>query len=119
MERTNMIGLFIEDLPVLSSLQFSLAAEGMVAVEGDPDRAARPAARILIIDQNYRGDGLLLLGGLRDSGCDAPAIVLATNPTPPFRTRAKSLGADVIEKPLLGDELSNAISTLLGHQKAA
>ena len=119
MEHSNVIGLFIEDLPVLSSLQFSLTVEGMTTMEGDPDPAVRPAACILVLDQNYRGDGLLLLAALRDTGCAAPAIVLATNPTPQFHTRARSLGADVVEKPLLGDELSNAISALLGHQKAA
>lgn len=118
MDRSNVIGLFIDDVPVLSSLQFSLATEGLTTIAGGPAKG-NSAARILVIDQNYRRDGLGFLAGLRETGCATMAIVLVTNPAAQFRTRAASLGADVIEKPLLGDELSNAISALLGHQKAA
>ncbi len=119
MDRSNVIGLFIDDVPVLSSLQFSLATEGLTTTAGGPASKGNSPARVLVIDQNYRGDGLGYLAGLREAGCAAMAIVLVTNPAAQFRTRAASLGADVIEKPLLGDELSNAISALLGHQKAA
>ena len=119
MDRSNVIGLFIDDVPVLSSLQFSLATEGLTAIDGGPASRGNRAVRILVIDQNYKGDGLTFLEGLRQTGCAALAIVLVTNPGAQFRTRAASLGADVIEKPLLGDELRDTISALLGHQKAA
>jgi hypothetical protein len=56
---------------------------------------------------------------LRGRGYTAPAIVLATNPTPSFRVHAAGAGALLIEKPLLGDELSSAIAHALEPRKAA
>lgn len=65
------------------------------------------------------GDGLAALISLRANGRTAPAIILATNPTAPFRVRAASAGAMLIEKPLFGDELSSAIMHALEPRKAA
>ena len=48
-----------------------------------------------------------------------PAIILATPPTPSYRVRAAGAGAVVIEKPLLGDELSSALAQALQPRKAA
>ena len=109
------IALLVSDLAVLSSLQFALPVEGFqLAVSGD-----ELAAAALVIDQGYRGDGLAALQSLRGRGCGAPAIVLATNPTTPFRAQALAAGAVVIEKPLRGDELSSAITGALTQPKAA
>jgi DNA-binding response OmpR family regulator len=119
MDRSNVIGLFIDDAPVLSSLQFSLATEGLTTIEGDRASSGIPAEGLLVIDQSYQDDGLRFLAELRERGCAALAIILVTNPNPLFRTRAGALGAHIIEKPLLGDELRDAISALLGQQKAA
>lgn len=115
MDRSKLIGLFIDDGPVLSSLQFSLAAEGLTTVANEEI----PPAGLLVIDQGYRGDGLHFLAGLRETGCAALAVVLVTNPSPLYRVRAANLGANVIEKPLLGDEFSDTIFALLEHQKVA
>lgn len=109
------IALLVSDLAVLSSLQFALSVEGFQLTAAGDDLAAAA----LVIDQGYRGDGLAFLHALRGRGNDAPAIVLATNPTPPFRARAASAGALLIEKPLLGDELSRAIAHALEPRKAA
>ena len=48
-----------------------------------------------------------------------PAIVLATNPNAELCARVKAMCAELIEKPLLGDELSHAIRALLEIRKAA
>lgn len=119
MDRSNVIGLFIDDVPVLSSLQFSLATEGLTSIEGWPASIGSLASNLLVIDQNYRGDGLRFLAELRETRCAVLAIILVTNPNPLFRARAAAVGANVIEMPLLGDELSDTISALLGQQKAA
>ena len=109
------IALLVSDLAVLSSLRFALSIEGFdLAAAGE-----EPAGAVLVIDQGYRGDGLAALLAMRAAGRHTPAIILATHPTPFYRARAAAAGATVIEKPLLGDELSSAISCLLEPRKAA
>ena len=114
--------LLIEDRPFLSSLQFSLAIEGFRIVEvaaGGADGSPPPLSAVLVIDQSYGGDGLAALRQLRLQGCDLPAIALVTNPTISLRASTAALGAELIEKPLLGDELSLAIRVLLEKRKGA
>lgn len=109
------IALLVSDLAVLSSLQFALSVEGFALTAAGDDLAAAA----LVIDQGYQGNGLAALNALRAQGCAAPAILLATNPTTSLRARAASAGAALIEKPLLGDELSSAITGALQPRKAA
>ncbi|RYG88253.1 MAG: histidine kinase [Alphaproteobacteria bacterium] len=109
------IALLMDDQAVLSSLQFALSVEGFALTSVGDDLAAAA----LVIDQGYRGDGLAALVSLRANGCAAPAIVLVTNPTASFRARAAGAGAALIEKPLLGDELSRAIAGAIYPRKAA
>ena len=119
MIRSKTIELFIDDQPVLSSLRFSLAIEGFPAVQGDPANFDASYTRLLVIDQKYCGDGLAFLAGLRAAGCGAAAIVLATNPSARLQASVAALGAELIEKPLLGDDLSQAISIRYGNKRAA
>jgi DNA-binding response OmpR family regulator len=109
------ITLLVSDPAVLSSLQFALSVEGFTLAAAGQERIATA----LVVDQAYRGDGLAALASLRAKGCAAPAIILATNPTASFRARAAHACAALIEKPLLGDELSRAISRALQPRKAA
>jgi hypothetical protein len=46
-------------------------------------------------------------------------MILATNPTARFRTSIAAANAKLIEKPLLGNELSGAIRAVFEMQKAA
>ena len=110
------IALLVSDHAVLSSLQFALSVEGFALAAAGGDLAAAGA---VVIDQGYRGDGLAAVVALRSRGNAVPAILLATNPTPSYRARAADAGAVVIEKPLLGDELSSAISHVIEPRKAA
>lgn len=112
--------LLLDDDPaVRASLQFTLelqgldvetfaSAEALTAFAG-PDEPA-----CFILDYRLPGiDGLSLLEALRRLGVAAPAIIITTNPTRGVRQRAAALGATLIEKPLLGDELISAIRTLV------
>ncbi|WP_343345866.1 histidine kinase [Sphingomicrobium sp. XHP0239] len=111
--------LLVEDISVLSALRFSLSIEGFEIAEwiGMIDNPSMVAA--LVIDERYGGDALAALDGLKKKGCCAPAIILATNPTAQLRARVAAANAELIEKPLLGDELSSAIRAILETRKAA
>lgn len=111
--------LYVGDLPVLSSLQFSLALDGFAVADGTTAGIVPAAAAAVVIDQGFGGDGVAFVAGLRASGCMAAAIVLATNPTRQLRADVATLGAALIEKPLLSDELSNALHAILQKQEAA
>lgn len=111
--------LLVDDISVLSALRFSLSIEGFeiadgIAKEDDPSTVAA-----LVIDERYAGDGLDALDGLKKQGCCGPAIVLATNPTAQLRARVAAANAELIEKPLLRDELSSAIRAIFETRKAA
>ena len=111
--------LYVSDRPVLSSLQFALSIEGFAVTDGAAEGSDPCAAAALVIDQRYHGDGLGWLGALRTNGCSTPAVVLATNPTARLRARVIAAGAILIEKPLLGDDLTGALRACLPTQKAA
>lgn len=119
MSTKGAILLFVDDRPVLSSLQFSLGVEGFDIADGAAEGFNPAAAGAFVIDQRYAGDGLATLARLRAKGCGAPAIILATNPTQRFRSRVAVCDAKLVEKPLLGDELGRAIHTALETRLAA
>ena len=107
------IMLFVSDRAVLSSLQFSLVLEGFTLADGSAQGACALPARCLVIDQRYRGDGLAFLNKLRGFGVTAPATLLITYPTKRQHQQAIESGAVVVEKPLLSDELTRTLRTLL------
>lgn len=111
--------LLVEDRSVLSALRFSLSVEGFEIADGIATEIDPLMASALVIDEHYRGDGLAALDALRKQGCCAPAIILATNPTARLRARIAAMDAELIEKPLLGDELSCAIRAAFEIRKAA
>ena len=109
------IVLMVSDLAVLSSLRFALSIEGFtLAAEGETFSAAA-----LVVDQGSLSASLNFLDSLRAAGCQVPAIVLTTHPTAAMRARAAAAGAAVIEKPLLGDDLSGAILAAIQPRRAA
>lgn len=114
-----VILLFVGDRPVLSSLQFSLAIEGFDVADGAAGRIEPSAVAALVIDQAFCADAFAMLAAFRSSGCATPAILLATNPTAHTRAQAAAAGAVLVEKPLLGDELTGALHAALEMQKAA
>lgn len=116
---TPEIHLFVADGAVLSSLEFALTVQGFRALDGSlPDDDLSTAAA-LVIDAATVPTALKLLQSLRGQGCSAPAIFLVTNPTRRDRKQAQAAGVAMVEKPLLGDDVSRALHYLLKLEKAA
>ena len=112
--------LVIDDDPaVRNSLKFSLEIDGfsvrtypaapdLVLSRPLPDRAC------LVIDHHpLHVDGLDLLKELRSRGVALPAVLIASNPRPMLRERARTAGVPVVEKPLAAGALTAAIETAL------
>jgi FixJ family two-component response regulator len=115
------------DAGLLHSLRFSLELDGY-GVRTYPDgrellaSAELPASGCLVIDNDLPpATGLDVLAQLRRRGMTIPAILTASAATPAVRARASEAGvAAVVEKPLLGHTLSNAIvNALAGKTPAA
>lgn len=109
-----------DDPAVLGSLKFSLETEGFrvrVFLTGRDllsDGEALPQAACLVVDYNLSGsNGLDLIAALRAKGNRLPAILITSHPSPEVRHRAQAAGIAVVEKPLLGNALSEAIHRAL------
>ncbi|MCY7339031.1 MAG: response regulator [Sphingomonas bacterium] len=107
-----------DDRALRDSLSFSLELEGYTveSFESAEDFAERgevgPGA-CLVLDHRLPGiSGLQLLLSLRDQLIDAPALLITSNPTVALRKRALALGAAIVEKPLLSDDLLNGIRSM-------
>lgn len=114
MNKSPEIHLFVSDPAVLSSLEFALAVEGFTAFDGNAAKGDTKSPAAMVVDAGPFAEGVATVGKLRATGCIAPAILLATNPTRQSRARAAAEGIVLIEKPLLGDDLSRALFAALG-----
>ncbi len=108
-----------DDAALLAALAFALGAEGygvsahgsaQAALEARMDRA--PAC--LVVDYRLPDmDGLALARALRRRGLCPPIVLITSHPDARCRARAEATGAVIVEKPLLGDALSQRIAGLL------
>ena len=105
-----------DDVAVLNSIKFSLEVEGyevVASLDGLDlfEGGATPAVTgCLVIDYELpRGNGLDLLNRLRERGVAWPAILITTDPDESVRRRAAKAGVPIVEKPLLGNALVEAI----------
>jgi two-component system, LuxR family, response regulator FixJ len=118
------IAIVEDDVAVLHSLQFALEAEGYAVQPFE--RAAEALARLnagtvdcLVIDYGLPDlDGASLLKTWRAHGVTAPAIIIASNPTARCWREAAEAEAPVLEKPLLGDELTRRLQALFNGEAA-
>lgn len=111
-----------DDSDLLHALRFALELEGWPVVSyataeallaGEP----LPDTGCLILDHGLPGtSGLDLLSILRVGGTTLPAIIITTNPNAKMRMRAGETKADIVEKPLLGGTLTEAIRQALSSQ---
>jgi two-component system response regulator FixJ len=110
-----------DDAAVTASLRFALETEGLsvkdyqsaasLLAEADPRDTG-----CLVIDYLLPGtNGLELLRALRKMGVLAPAIIITTNPGSVLRRRVEAEGAEIVEKPLLGNALVEAIRASLSR----
>lgn len=110
--------ILVDDDPaVLAALTFAFETGGY-AVEAFADAEsllAAPASTCacLIVDQHLPGiEGVVLLELMRARGESAPLVLITTSPTAVTRRRASALGAEIVEKPLLGDALRLKVGQL-------
>lgn len=113
--------LVVDDDPALcGSLKFALEIEGF-AVRTFLDGPAALSSlgsdvpHCLVIDYRLADtNGLQLIAELRRRGITAPAILITTNPGVALQAAAEQVGAQIIEKPLLTNALSDAIRCAIG-----
>jgi FixJ family two-component response regulator len=108
-----------DDVAVLNSLKFCFEIEGFAvrlyadtsALLSDPDL---PGFGCLVIDYHMPDmNGLELLARLRSNGVALPAVLITGHPGPAPRRRAAEAGIAIVEKPLLGNALTEAIRRAL------
>jgi len=109
-----------DDAAVLNSLKFALEIEGFrvfvfTSAEALLKEPELPASSCLIVDQNLPGrSGLELVAQLRQRDVRFPAILITSHPSLALRRQALTADVAVVEKPLLGNALSEAIGRALG-----
>jgi two-component system, LuxR family, response regulator FixJ len=108
--------IVIDDDPaVRNSLKFALEVEGfMVRDYSDAyellSEMDLPTNSCLLIDYYMPAmNGLELLARLRDRGVSIPAMVITSHPNRKLRERIAAAGVPLIEKPFLGNTLSDRI----------
>ncbi len=111
MVETCTIQLLVEDPSVLAALRFSLLIEGFQI--GDS------ASEAFVIDERYQGDGVKVLEEMRAQGNKALTIVITTHPSRQLRNRIARCDAVVVEKPLMGDEISRTLEAIRNPLKVA
>jgi FixJ family two-component response regulator len=123
--RGSVVIVVDDDPAVLSALKFALEIEGfrIAAYRNGSELLAEPvlpSSGCLVIDYRLpEADGLSLLSDLRGRGVRLPAILITSHPTQSLRRRAAAAAAPIIEKPLLGDALSNAVWSSLADGRTA
>jgi len=115
-EQRPLVALVDRDAAVGDALKFQLELEGYEVV-AYPDAASVLAAPpmnrpgCLVIDADLPDmDGLLLLQRLREHGVSLPAVMILGQTTAVVRDRVAAQAASVIEKPLMNDDLAEAVA---------
>lgn len=114
-----------DDPAVLGALKFALELEGFAVAayrRGSELLAQKrlPQEGCLIVDFKLPDmDGLSLIASLRSRSVRLPAILITSHPSSSLRERAAAASTPIIEKPLLGNALLDAIRAALGDTVAA
>lgn len=114
-DQKDVVVVIDDDRAVLSSLEFSLQVEGFEVktyASGDELLLAdwMPTRGCFIIDYLLPGiNGLDLAISLREKGMSLPVILITTHPNRLLRQSAAAEGIEIVEKPLLGNLLSERI----------
>jgi len=111
----------VDDPAVRASLKFALEIEGyriFVFENGDEllESDSLPERACLIVDYVLpRVDGIEIAAPLRMRGIDFPAILMTSDPSDHLWAQARAAGLSVVEKPLLGNGLAEAIREALAR----
>ncbi len=120
-QRAPLIAIVEDDCAVLNSLEFSLQVDGYDVCGFNCAHAARDSIEImqadcLVLDYALPDlTGVDLLRLLRQRGLTCPAILIASTPKARHWNDARSVGAPLLEKPLIGPELRDEIRSALAH----
>ena len=114
-----LVLLVEDDASLQRALTFSLELEGfrVELCESGESLLRRPAPlrpACLVVDQRLPGiTGIEALALMRQRRVVLPAILITTQPSHELRATAAALGVRILEKPLLGGQLSAAIQEAL------
>lgn len=114
-----LIAIVEDDAAVLNSLEFSLQTQGYAVCSFAKAADALGSQEILgadclVVDYVLPDlDGANMLLALRRRALACPAIMIASNPSLQCRNAATRVGARLLEKPLMGGVLEDAIRSAL------
>lgn len=114
-----------DDPAVLNSLKFSLEIEGLSVScyhSGTELLNAIDSVKsgCMVIDYHlFDMTGLELLRKLRERSISIPVLLITSYPSATLRKQASEAGVKIIEKPLFGNFLLDAIRGALAHQATA
>ena len=117
--RSATVAIIEDDAAVCNALAFSLQTDGLSVREyGCAEDLLKDAFAVeidcLVVDYRLPNmNGLDMLKELRRRGIDAPAILIATEPSLAVRAAVGLVGASIVEKPLLTEELYDLIALAL------
>ena len=103
-----------DDEAVREALVFALGSAGLTVIAFASAEAAMaadlPAQVCFVFDERLPGlSGLEAYRVLRGRGVDQPTVFITSQPKPDLRNAAAASGVPIVEKPLLGDSLLQAI----------
>ena len=114
--------ILVDDNAALrAALKFNLEIEGFQVETCESGEALLlrdlPTGRAcVVLDYNLPGiTGLDALSQLRHRHVDLPALIITSTPSLHVRERIRAAGADLVEKPLLGDALVGGIREALAR----
>ena len=114
-----VLALVDDDEPLRRALTFECETAGFLArafADAEAAWAADDASSwgCLIVDLRLPGmSGLDLAERLRRRGHRAPVILITSNPSNATRARARAVGMEIVEKPLLGGELISNVRRVM------
>ncbi len=118
-----VLALVDDDPAVRHALSFAFETVGFTVAtfsDGESALAAQDqqAWRCLVLDQRLPGvSGLGLLHQLRAAGVTAPCFLITTHPSQDTRTRALAAGVEIVEKPLLDNQLLNKVRRAMAEPR--
>lgn len=116
-----VIAVADDDDAVLSSIKFSLEIEGFSVItfpDGQSmlDKLDCDDCACIILDQNMPGlTGMDAVAKLRRKGVTTPVILITSLPSAELKDRARLRAIEVVEKPLLGNQLIESIRKAIGR----